>query len=188
MTRMITASQLNMSWTVAHAKALLNSSLSAICVKETIVLVTEVPMLAPMIIGMAVFTGTFAATNPTMMEVDVELDWTKTVTSTPIITPTTGLFNRSEFSNKARNNNMLQVKVQLFKCLKIPPRFLPPIILNESDKNEREQMKKYKQVMRRIIFTATTTASFTLDMMDAPCRTEHSFHFSSTFIHRQRTH
>ena len=54
---------------------LLNSSLSCICVKDTMVLVTLVPMFAPMIIGIAVFTGTFAATRPTMMEVDVEEDW-----------------------------------------------------------------------------------------------------------------
>ena len=39
------------------------------------VLVTLVPMLAPMIIGIAVFTGTLAATRPTMIEVEVEEDW-----------------------------------------------------------------------------------------------------------------
>ena len=39
------------------------------------VLVTLVPMLAPMIIGIAVFTGTLAATSPTMIEVEVEEDW-----------------------------------------------------------------------------------------------------------------
>ena len=39
------------------------------------VLVTLVPMFAPMIIGIAVFTGTLAATNPTMIEVDVDDDW-----------------------------------------------------------------------------------------------------------------
>ena len=100
-TRVITDSQLNMSWTVAQAKALLNSSLSDIWVKETMVLVTEVPMLAPMIMGMAVLTGTSAATKPTMMVVEVELDWTRTVTRTPIITPTTGLFNSSELANRA---------------------------------------------------------------------------------------
>ena len=53
----------------------MNSSLSCICVKETMVLVTLVPMLAPMIMGMAVLTGTSAATRPTMMEVEVEEDW-----------------------------------------------------------------------------------------------------------------
>ena len=39
------------------------------------VLVTLVPMFAPKIMGIAVFTGTLAATNPTMMEVEVEEDW-----------------------------------------------------------------------------------------------------------------
>ena len=53
---------------------LLNSSLSFICEKETMVLVTLVPMFAPMIIGIAVFTGTLAATNPTMIEVEVDDD------------------------------------------------------------------------------------------------------------------
>ena len=52
----MTDSQLNMSWTVAAAKALRNSLRSPICVRETIVLVTEVPMLAPMTIGMATRT------------------------------------------------------------------------------------------------------------------------------------
>jgi len=54
---MITAIQLNMSWTVAPANALLKSALLVICPRATIVLVTDVPMLAPIIIGMAVFTS-----------------------------------------------------------------------------------------------------------------------------------
>ena len=70
-----------------------------ICVKLTIVLVTEVPMLEPMIMGIAVCTGTSVATRPTMMV--VEEDWTSTVTSTPIITPTTGLFRREESAKNA---------------------------------------------------------------------------------------
>ena len=65
------------------------------------VLVTLVPMLAPRIMGMAVLTGTSVATSPTMMEVEVEEDWTSTVTSTPIITPTTGLFSNSESAKNA---------------------------------------------------------------------------------------
>ena len=67
--------------------------------KLTIVLVTEVPMLEPMIMGIAVCTGTSVATRPTMMV--VEEDWTSTVTSTPIITPTTGLFRREESAKNA---------------------------------------------------------------------------------------
>ena len=39
------------------------------------VLVTEVPMFAPMIIGIAVFTGVPAATKPTMIDVEVEELW-----------------------------------------------------------------------------------------------------------------
>ncbi len=44
----MTAHQLNMSWTVAAAKARLNVSLSPAWVMATRVLVTEVPMLEPM--------------------------------------------------------------------------------------------------------------------------------------------
>lgn len=49
----MTVSQLKTSWTVAPAKARLNSFLLPICPIDTIVFVTEVPMLAPMMIGMA---------------------------------------------------------------------------------------------------------------------------------------
>ena len=49
----MTVSQLNMSWIVAPAKALLNSLGFPDCAIDTNVLVTLVPMLAPMIIGMA---------------------------------------------------------------------------------------------------------------------------------------
>lgn len=55
--RTMTESQLNMSWTVAAANALLNSLRSPICVSETIVFVTEVPIFAPMMIGIAVGTS-----------------------------------------------------------------------------------------------------------------------------------
>lgn len=53
----ITVSQLNMSCTVAPANALRNSALSFDCANDTNVLVTDVPMLAPIIIGMAVGTS-----------------------------------------------------------------------------------------------------------------------------------
>ncbi len=49
----ITDSQLNISWTVAAAKARLNSFRSVACINETIVLVTEVPIFAPITIGIA---------------------------------------------------------------------------------------------------------------------------------------
>ena len=48
----MTVSQLNMSWTVAPANDLLKVSLSVDWTKDTMVLVTEVPMLAPMMMGM----------------------------------------------------------------------------------------------------------------------------------------
>lgn len=48
-----TVHQLNMSCTVAAEKASSNSFLFPIWVMATKVLVTEVPMLAPMIMGMA---------------------------------------------------------------------------------------------------------------------------------------
>ena len=54
--RINTESQLKQSWTVAPAKARLKSFLLVICPIDTIVLVTEVPMLAPITIGMASFT------------------------------------------------------------------------------------------------------------------------------------
>ena len=63
MKRRITAVQLNMSWTVAAAKALRNSLRSPICVSETIVFVTDVPMLAPSTIGIA--TRTVKTVQPT---------------------------------------------------------------------------------------------------------------------------
>ena len=51
-----TVSQLKISWTVAPAKARLKSFLSVICPSDTIVFVTDVPMLAPITIGMASLT------------------------------------------------------------------------------------------------------------------------------------
>ena len=54
--RINTESQLKQSWTVAPAKARLKSFLLVIWPIDTIVLVTDVPMLAPITIGMASFT------------------------------------------------------------------------------------------------------------------------------------
>jgi hypothetical protein len=51
-----TVIQLKMSSTAAPAKARRNSFLLAISAKETIRLVTEVPMLAPIMIGIAMPT------------------------------------------------------------------------------------------------------------------------------------
>ncbi len=49
----------------------------------TMVLVTEVPTLLPMIMGIAFFTGRLAETRLTMTDVEVEEDWTSTVTKMP---------------------------------------------------------------------------------------------------------
>ena len=65
------------------------------------VLVTLVPIFVPMIIGIAVLMGNPVDTSPTMMLVEVELDWTRTVTMIPIIAPTTGLFKSSDSEKKA---------------------------------------------------------------------------------------
>lgn len=55
---MSTVSQLKQSCTVAPAKALRNSSRLPTWPIDTMVLVTEVPMLAPMMMKMAALTGT----------------------------------------------------------------------------------------------------------------------------------
>ena len=104
-------------------------------------LVTDVPMFAPMIIGIAVFTGAPADTRPTIMEVDVDEDCTRTVTRTPIINPTIGFFSSSESEKRA-------------------PMFLPPRIRKESDRKEREQMKKKRHARSEINFVTVTTVSF----------------------------
>ena len=88
---MRTVHQLNMSWTVAAEKARWNSSLLPICVIATKVLVTEVPILAPISMGMAIWMSMPAPMAATMMEVKVEELWTRTVPKMPIINPITGL-------------------------------------------------------------------------------------------------
>lgn len=55
--RIDTVNQLNMSWTVAPANARRKSFLLVICPIETMVLVTEVPMFAPITMGIAFCTG-----------------------------------------------------------------------------------------------------------------------------------
>lgn len=76
---------------------------------DTMVLVTDVPMLAPITMGMACRTlitdkdrsyslircvvTTLLQSDPTIVttiEVDVDEDWTRTVTRTPIMRPTIG--------------------------------------------------------------------------------------------------
>ena len=55
--RMMTQSQLNMSWMVAPANALRNSFLSIDWNMATIVFVTDVPMFAPITMKMAGLMG-----------------------------------------------------------------------------------------------------------------------------------
>ena len=88
--KMNTASKLKKSWIVALAKARLNSSLQRMWPRLTRVLVTVVPMLAPITIGIAVSTGRPPATKPTIIEVTVLDDWISAVATKPIIKPATG--------------------------------------------------------------------------------------------------
>ena len=90
--RIRTAIQLKKSWTVAPAIASLNSWGRVMWPIETIVLVTVVPMLAPMMTGMAAGTGSVpVATSVTTSEVVVEDDWTRLVTRMPVMSPRSGL-------------------------------------------------------------------------------------------------
>ena len=69
-----------MSCTVAPEKARLKVSLSLTCVMATMVLVTEVPMFAPMTMGTAMCTSREpAVTIDTTIDVKVELLCTATV-------------------------------------------------------------------------------------------------------------
>jgi hypothetical protein len=72
---------------------------------EASVLVTVVPMLAPMIIGTA--SGSVrvpAPTSPTIVAVDTDEDWTSTVARIPANKPEIGLatFSRSPFAGTPR--------------------------------------------------------------------------------------
>ena len=91
----------------------------------TKVLVTEVPIFAPRIIGITLDTGAPADTKPTKMEVEVDEDYTKTVMIAPRNIPITGLDIIAEPLKK--------------DCI-----FLPPTILNPLDRREREHINKYR--------------------------------------------
>ena len=68
------------------------STFRLIWVIETMVLVTDVPMLAPMTMGMALATFKAPpATRPTTMAVVEEEDWMIEVERIPINSPTSGL-------------------------------------------------------------------------------------------------
>ena len=89
---MHTLSRLKKSWTVAPANALLNSSFRVMCPKETKTLVTVVPMLAPMMMGIALgMVRLLPATRATTIEVVAEELWTTEVERMPATRPTKGL-------------------------------------------------------------------------------------------------
>ena len=89
-----TVMKLKKSWQVAIENALTNSSLRPMWASDTIVLVTVVPMLAPMIIGTALAMGSGlsgAATNPTMSDVVTDELCIRVVARIPTISPISGL-------------------------------------------------------------------------------------------------
>mmetsp|Transcript_29292 Transcript_29292/g.66409 ORF Transcript_29292/g.66409 Transcript_29292/m.66409 type:complete len:243 (-) Transcript_29292:14-742(-) len=89
--RVATVRRLNMSCTVAAEKARWRSMRLFTWPMETMVLVTEVPMLAPMMTGMAAFTVMVSApTRPTTIDVLVDDDWTMTVARIPVMRPARG--------------------------------------------------------------------------------------------------
>ena len=88
--------RLNQSCTVAAANARLNSSGRPMWPRLTRVLVTVVPMLAPMTIGIATETGNPPATRPTIIDVTVLDDCTRAVVSVPRSTPTNGFVAKAK--------------------------------------------------------------------------------------------
>ncbi len=90
-----TVSRLKTSWTVAAATARLNSTGRRMLPTDASVLVTLVPMLAPITIGTAAPTlSTPEATRPTIVDVVTDEDWTSTVASTPTNRPAIGELTR----------------------------------------------------------------------------------------------
>ena len=144
----ITVSQLNISWTVAAANARRNSSLSETCIKETIVLVTDVPIFAPIIIGMA--WRTWIKSEPTIVttiDVDVDDDWTRTVTRTPIINPTIGFWSNVE----------LDINL---------PAALLPIKRNEDERKFSEKINVYMSRQSEIGLSTVKPIQFELLMIN----------------------
>ena len=87
-----TASKLKKSCIVAAANAFRNSSARRMLPSAANVLVTVVPMFAPMIIGTARFSGIVPApTIPTIVAVETDDDCTSTVARTPTNSPANGL-------------------------------------------------------------------------------------------------
>ena len=103
-----TERRLNRSWRMAPLKARSNSLLREMCPNDTSVLVTDVPIFAPMTIGIADRKGTTpAATIPTKIEVVKDELWTKLVVRMPTNNPMNG-FAVVEISTSAnpRPNNL----------------------------------------------------------------------------------
>lgn len=71
---MMTVSQLNMSWTVAPAKARRNSSRFVDWASDTIVFVSDVPMFTPMTIGIAGRTGNTTVTKLSRQSTSIPTD------------------------------------------------------------------------------------------------------------------
>ena len=70
------------------------------CPKETSVEVIEVPILVPIMIGIAYLTGMISlATMLTIIDVEVDDDWIITVDNKPIIKPANGLVKTTELLN-----------------------------------------------------------------------------------------
>jgi len=106
---------------------------------DTMVFVTEVPMLAPMMIGMAWGTDTtLAPTRPTTILVLVEEDWTRTVAKMPTIRPAMGLL----------------------VTVKSSPAFLPPSALKAAPIKSRPKRKQYSARSTPKIFKVRKTANF----------------------------
>jgi hypothetical protein len=79
------------------------------------VLVTVVPMFAPITIGTAYSTGsTPAPTRPTMVDVDTDDDWTNTVAKTPAARPAIGLATEEKtWSTKSLPKALIPVSSDL---------------------------------------------------------------------------
>ena len=107
--RSSTAVQLKKSCTVAPAMARLNSSGLVMWPIETIVFVTVVPMLAPMMTGMAPSMESVpVATRVTVRLVVVEELWTRLVTRMPVMRPSSGVLV-APLSRPSRSNELFEI-------------------------------------------------------------------------------
>mmetsp|Transcript_30128 Transcript_30128/g.66322 ORF Transcript_30128/g.66322 Transcript_30128/m.66322 type:complete len:204 (+) Transcript_30128:554-1165(+) len=135
-----TVRKLKQSCTVAPAKARRYSSLLPIWNMETIVFVTDVPIFAPIIMGMAFFTSMrLLAVMLMMIDVLVDDDWTNTVARIPNTRPAIGLSKISLLRNTC-------------------PAVGPAMTLKASPMIPSEMMKEYRnQHTKQIFITCTNT-------------------------------